>query len=387
MKKVLVRGPVLTHSGYGSHARMIARYLLSRSDVDVTFEVLPWGDTPWVLNRNAWDGLAGQIMDRSGFEKGDHFDLSLQIQLPNEWDNSYAKVNIGVTAGVETDICNPEWVLHCNKMDKVIVPSQHTKSNLMSVGGVTTPIIVVPESFPDELLSKEPKSIDLGLETTFNFLLFGQITGNNTYNDRKNIFFTLKWMCEAFKTDKDVGIVIKTNIGRLTKIDKKLCENLINQVLTEVRGTSQYPRVYLLHGDMKDDDLHALYTHPQIKAMVSLTHGEGFGLPLLEAAACGMPVIATGWSGHTDFLNHGKYINVEYDLKEIHESRVDGKIFVHGAKWAYPDEDNFKRKIKKFKESSSTPKQWAVDLQTKIVEKYSFQSVSKVYDDVLGAYF
>ena len=45
-----------------------------------------------------------------------------------------------------------------------------------------------------------------------------------------------------------------------------------------------------------------LYAHPKIKAYVSLTHGEGYGLPLFEAAYHGIPIIAPDWSGHLDFL-------------------------------------------------------------------------------------
>lgn len=388
MKKVLVRGPVLTHSGYGNHARMIARYFLERKDVETTFEVLPWGDTPWILNRSACDGLIGEIMDRSGYEHGEKFDISAQIQLPNEWNASLASYNVGITAGVETDICNPEWAMHCNKMNKVIVPAEHVRKNLLSPGNVTTQIDVVPESLPDELLKSDaPVDIPLDLETDFNFLLFGQITGNNTNNDRKNIFFTIKWFCEVFKHDRDVGLIIKTNMGRQTHIDRKLVENVISQVVRECRGPNLGPKIYLLHGDLSDSELRSLYRHPKVKAMVSLTHGEGFGLPLLEAAGSGLPIIATGWSGHTDFLNHGRYIDIDYDLKEIHESRVDGKIFMHGAKWAYPNEDSFKRKIRKFKESSSTPREWAADLQKKIVDQYSFHNIAKMYNSVFQDQF
>lgn len=380
-KKILIRGPVLTQSGYGVHARQIAKWLLDRDDLDVDVQALPWGDTPWLIDRNLYDGFIGRIMEKTTDPSGRHYDATIQIQLPNEWDTSFSKVNIGVTASVETDKCNPEWIAHCNRMSLVIVPSQHSKSSLTSTGNVTTPIKVVPESYTEAITKNvKTKVDDLEFSTNFNFLIFGQITGNNPENERKNIFYTVKWLCEAFEKDKDVGIVVKTNSGRNTCIDRKLVQQTFESLVKEVRrGIS--PRVHLLHGDLSDEEVSSLYRHPQIKALVSLTKGEGYGLPILEAAASSLPVIATNWSGHKDFLSHGKFIEVDYKLSEIHSTRVDNRIFMRGSKWAIAQEDDFKRKILKFRSASSIPKEWAKDLSLKIQEKYSIEAVKSLYEE------
>jgi len=49
--------------------------------------------------------------------------------------------------------------------------------------------------------------------------------------------------------------------------------------------------------------MQSLYNNPRIKALVNLSHGEGFGLPMFDAACHGLPVIAPSWSGHCDFLH------------------------------------------------------------------------------------
>jgi glycosyltransferase involved in cell wall biosynthesis len=131
---------------------------------------------------------------------------------------------------------------------------------------------------------------------------------------------------------------------------------------------------------MSDLYVSSLYVHPQIKALVSLTRGEGYGLPILEAAASGLPIIATGWSGHTDFLKHGKYIDVSYSLKEIHGSRVDNKIFMKGSKWAEANEEDFKKKVKKFKENYLIPREWATELKKEILGRYSKEKIEECYD-------
>ena len=382
MKTVVLRGPVLTQSGYGVHSRQVAKWLLGRQDLDVKFVATPWGDTPWIINPSACDGLAGQIMQRAvSPEAVAGTDVSLQLQLPNEWDPKLSRVNVGITAAVETDRCHPEWVSACNAMNLVIVPSQHAKQCLANSGNVTKPIIIIPEAYSEAITAPELPTLP-DFPTPFNFLIFGQLTGNNPNSDRKNIFYTIKWLCETFKNDKDVGIIVKTNAGRNSKIDRNLVTNLMKQLLAEVRPSGN-PKFYLLHGDMSDQEVASLYRHNQVKALVALTRGEGYGLPILEAAASGLPVIATGWSGHLDFLKHGKFISVYYQLGEVHPSRVDNKIFVKGARWANPSEEDFKKRALKFRESSSTPKQWALDLQKKVTDLYSIEKVCQAYDAAL----
>lgn len=389
MKTVLLRASAITMSGYGVHARQIARWLLDKEKAGTCklfIQLLNWGDTPWILDKTRSNGLIGEIMGHAG-DPGQQCDVSIQLQLPNEWDAKLARFNVGVTAAVETDKCNPEWIACCNAMNLIIVPSEHTKLTLKNTGVITTPIIVIPESFPDCFTSEIVEPFEAKFETPFNFLVFGQITGNNPENDRKNIFYTIKWLCETFKDSKDVGIIIKTNHGRNTRVDRNVVANMIGQLLGEVRRGSKSPPVYLVHGDLKDEEVLSLLKDPTVKAMVNLTRGEGFGLPLLEAAVAGLPVIATNWSAHTEFLNQGKWVQIDYSMAPIHDTRVDEKIFMKGSRWAQPSEDNFKRRVKKFYESPSTPLQWARDLSASLTKTHSHDAISAKYDEALREIF
>jgi len=383
-KKILLRAPVLTQSGYGVHSRQIARWLLSKENLDVYFQAMSWGNTPWIINSDFCNGLIGKMMEKTVDPTGQKYDATIQVQLPNEWDSTLSSVNIGVSAFVETDICNPSWLRDCEKMTAVVVPSNHCVDVIKKTGSLTSPVHVIPESYPDEIREKKKTRVDdMVFDTNFNFLFVGQITGKNAENDRKNIFYTIKWFCEVFDKDKDVGLVIKTNSGRNTKIDNQIVTNMLRSVLSELKKKSE-PKIYLIHGEMSDQEMASLYTHPQIKALVSLTRGEGYGLPLLEAAASSLPVIATGWSGHLDFLSKGKFLNIDYKLENVHPSRVDNMIFMQNSKWANVSEEDFKKKILKFRNSHSTPKEWAKELSEKILDQYSFESISKLYDQKIG---
>jgi glycosyltransferase involved in cell wall biosynthesis len=135
---------------------------------------------------------------------------------------------------------------------------------------------------------------------------------------------------------------------------------------------------------MYPEEMASLYRHPTVKALVSLTRGEGWGLPLLEATGSGLPVIATNWSGHLDFLSHGRFIPINYSLTTIPKSRVDDRIFMPGAQWAQPDEADVKSKLKKFRSHPRVPQKWAQDLMSKILEKYSQEQINKIYSRAIG---
>ena len=66
--------------------------------------------------------------------------------------------------------------------------------------------------------------------------------------------------------------------------------------------------------------------------MVSLTKGEGFGRPLLEFTQTKKPIIATGWSGHIDFLKPDMSILLPGTLGDVHKS-AQNKWLIQGSKW------------------------------------------------------
>jgi glycosyltransferase involved in cell wall biosynthesis len=182
-------------------------------------------------------------------------------------------------------------------------------------------------------------------------------------------------LSECLADKEGVGVVLKLNSGAATELDKQQVKRIVGDILREVRPAGQvWPKFTLVHGHLNDQEMIELYTHEKIKAMVSLTHGEGYGLPLLEQAVCAKPIIATNWSGHTEFLGKGKWLPVEHRLGTIHQTRVDNKIFMPDAQWAFPLEQAFKKRVLKFLESPELPTQWASDLAKKLIEEYSSES-------------
>lgn len=379
--RVLLRAPLLTTSGYGVHSRQIFEAIESIPGIDLEVECLNWGKTPWLLNQETNEGLIGRIMARSK-KITPPYDLSIQVQLPDEWNTELAKKNIGVSAFVETDRCNPSWLSACNKMDAIVVPSNFTKSVVKRSGIITTSLHVIPEWFNQYIINDNLKIDDkINLKTENNFLILGQLCATNADDDRKNIFKTIKWIVDNFKNREDVGIVIKTNMGTNTKIDKKITQNILSQMKSHFEKSKV--KIYLIHGTMSDKEIAALYRHEKIKCLVSATRGEGYGLPLIEAAASGMPVIATNWSGHLDFLSKVDFLPVDYDLKEINESRVDNRIFFPGFRWAEPKEESFKNALNKVVKDFQTLKKSAEKQKNVIINEFSKENIINVYKELI----
>ena len=304
-QKVLVRGPALTQSGYGEQCRFAIRSLRSREDLfDIYIIPTSWGQTSWISIDNeerAWiDSIIAKTHTYT--QSGGTFDLSVQVTIPNEWER-LAPINIGYTAGIETTKVAPQWLEKASIMDKIIVVSNHSKEvyeNTSYQGQnpqtgqtitykCTTPISVV--NYPVRNIEKE--SVDLDLEYDFNYLAISQ------WGPRKNFDNLIKWFIEE-NFDREVGLVLKTSIRNNSLIDRNHTEKRLQSI---VRSHGDIKcKVYLIHGDLSDEQMAGIYSHPKIKCLISTTHGEGYGLPLFEAAASGLPIICSGWSGQRDFL-------------------------------------------------------------------------------------
>jgi len=388
-RTVLLHGPLYVQAGYGVHARQIATILDSYDEFEVFLQATIWGNTPFML-ANFKEKEMLDRMNGNNDHRPEKFDISVQVILPDEFKDDLADFNIGISACVETTICNPEWITATNKMDLMIVPSQHTKRVLENSGTITTPLYVIPEAFPPTLedTNLECNLSGIELETEFNFLHVGQLAAGLEEDDRKGIYTLIRLFCKAFAGNQDVGLVLKTNSCRNTTIDYKITTNTLNEVIKKHRK-GEYPKIYLLHGPMKETEMCQLYKHDKIKAFVSLTRGEGYGLPLLEAAAAGLPIVATNWSGHLDFLNltRKSFIKVNYELQKIRDGKVDNRIFMSGTKWAHIDEEDAMKKMTKLVESYKVPQDWAKELQPLIIDRFNINSIGKTFKEVLARHY
>ena len=142
----------------------------------------------------------------------------------------------------------------------------------------------------------------------------------------------VKVFLETFKNKKKKpGLILKTSGASFSVLDREDILKKINKIKQSVSG--DLPNIYLLHGDFYDDEINELYNHPKVKAHVNITHGEGFGRPLLESSLSGKPIITSAWSGHMDFLNSNNSILISGNLVDVPKSSFPENMYVKGAQW------------------------------------------------------
>jgi len=149
-------------------------------------------------------------------------------------------------------------------------------------------------------------------------------------------------------------------------------------------GAGSFPKLYMLHGSMTRQEMTSLYKSKKVCALASASRGEGFGLPMLEAAVCGLPVVAPDWSAYTEFLSGPSFLRVMYDLKAISAARVDNKIFVKNAQWAEARPGNFKRKLKMALEQNDMLKEKAQILSKTLLDTHSLRGIFEKYQKALS---
>jgi glycosyltransferase involved in cell wall biosynthesis len=150
-------------------------------------------------------------------------------------------------------------------------------------------------------------------------------------HDRKNVGLLVKSFLETFKNKQNQpALIMKTSGGVISYMDRDAILKKIDDIKKTVKG--KLPKIYVIHGDLLDQEMNELYNHPKVKCMVNITKGEGFGRPLLEFTQTKKPIITTGWSGHTDFLKPDMSILLPGTLGDLDPS-VRNDWFVEGAKW------------------------------------------------------
>jgi glycosyltransferase involved in cell wall biosynthesis/GT2 family glycosyltransferase len=316
----------------------------------------------------------------------------LQVTIPNEWEK-IGSVNIGVTAGIESTQIAPQWIEKSMLMDKILTISNHAVESFVNTvyqatNNQTGETFAYKCDKPIEcthypVRKVTPKKIKLDLTTKFNFLTVAQL------GPRKNAEQLIKCFIEQFGDNEDVGLIVKANIAKNSLIDR------VNTIFKFKQILSQYSdrkcKIYLLHGFLTEEEMAGLYTHPKVKALVSATHGEGFGLPLFEAAYNSLPVIATDWSGHLDFLympqkqkngktkNKHMFSKISYTLAPINQEAVWDGVLTKESMWAYPEEGSIKMALEDMYKDHGRFKKRAKTLQKWVLKEFSQEKVYNKY--------
>ena len=397
---LLFRGPVKTRSGYGAHSRDLLEALYKMDIYDIRIDSCGWGSTPMTALESdnlfhRW--IEGAIVTQLANQP----DIYVQVTVPNEFQR-VGKINIGVTAGIETTIAPKEWIDGCNRMDLIVATSNFSKEVLLSTvynetekntgklikqHKIEKPIEVLFEGVDLSIYgnvdcpSTEPLELDINED--FAYLFVGHWLKGDLGQDRKDVGMLIKCFAEAFKgVENRPALVLKTSSATFSIKER---ENFRKKIEGLVNGIDNPPSIYLLFGELTNCEMNNLYNHPKIKAMVSLTKGEGFGRPLLEFSLTGKPVIASNWSGHKDFLPMDKAIMIGGSLTQVHESAVDTFI-LKDAKWFTANYNEVVGVLKLVYDDYQQFKDKAELLRIENSEKFSLEKMMDKFKDILSPF-
>ena len=399
----LVTAPVATRSGYGAHSRDICRALIKLDKYDVKIWPVRWGNTPMnALHDDDENDIP--IIERLLLEPNlpKQPEIHIHIVIPNEYQ-PLAKYNIGITAGLETTACPPEWIQGINRMNLNIVPATFVKDILNRVKydvqneqtqqkegelKVDKPIEVLFEGADTNIYKKTNEFTqefvdEMGkIEEDFCFLYVGHWLQGGLGQDRKDTGMLIKVFCETFKNmKKQPALIMKTSSASFSVIDRENMLNKINEIKSQVKG--KCPNVYLVHGDFTDDEMNGLYNHPKVKAHVSFTHGEGFGRPLLEASLSEKPVIAPSWSGHTDFLDSKYAVMLDGNMQKVQKGSFPDQFFVDGSEWFTVNyqkaQQTFRKVYRSYKKYTANAKKLSIQNS----KNFSLEAMTKKLGEIL----
>jgi len=406
---LLLTAPVATRSGYGAHSRDIAKSLIDMDLFDVRINSMRWGNTPMnALSANDEEDkkIIDRILTQQNTERQP--EIHIQVSVPNEF-SPIAKYNIGITAGIECTTPKPEWVEGMNRMNMNIVPSNFVKEtfekvvfdkydeqNQQKLGEVrlTKPIEVLFEGVDTKVYGKTKEfSVDLVeqmkmVEIKWNFLFVGHWLQGDFGHDRKDLAMLIQTFLTTFKGKNNApGLILKTSQATFSVIDRNEILGKIKAIKERIQpNATDFPNIYLLHGDLEDEEINQLYNHPKVKAHITFTHGEGFGRPLLEASLSGKPIIAPAWSGHMDFLNKTQSILLNGVMTPVHKSSLPENMLVDGAQWFTVNYQNAARHMMYVFNNSRKWKDLTRKLAMANSGKFSMNHMTKVFQDILERY-
>ena len=389
----VVSCPIDTFSGYGARSRDFVRALIKSKEKEWDIKIMPqrWGDTPWNFLPQD-DPLKQRFISQLQQQP----DIWMQITVPNEFA-PIGKFNIGVSAGIETTVYPADFLEGSNRMNLNLVSSEHSKQVAIATSfekrdkntdkptghlKLTKPIEVLFEGLDLNQYYKNPKKTDIlkDIPEEFCFLFTGHWLPGKIGEDRKNVGLMIKTFLETFKGPgkKKPALVLKCNRVNYSLIDREEILKQIKKIRTKISG--HLPNIYLLHGEVTNEEMNQLNNDPKIKSFISFTKGEGYGRPLAEAAITGKPVITTNWSGHKDFIHPDYNILIGGKLEKVHKSAAN-PFLLKDSQWFSINTDIASRAMKdvfkhykKYLEKSRKQTQYIKDNWSfdKMVDKLSY---------------
>jgi GT2 family glycosyltransferase len=305
-------------TGYAMSSREIVR-ALDEAGVRLTYEYAYGKGTPLPFDEQAaaGDPVIDLIRARRVPKRPE---IAVTYAQGDVFERNHGRRRIGFTM-LEVDGFPADWVRQANAMDEVWTPTEFNRRGLLD-SGVKRPVHVVP-------LGIDPHHFHPGVRRVPNRRGDYVFVTNLEWGERKDPERMLRTFNGTFRSAEPVLLVCKVN-NRSPLLD----------VPNEIRSLGLNPRggriFFLYNRELPHYQLATFYRSAD--CFVNTSRGEGWGLPLLEAMACGLPAIASDWGGHTAILDPDDTypLRVRELIPAVSQCR-----YYDGMRWADADMDHF----------------------------------------------
>jgi glycosyltransferase involved in cell wall biosynthesis len=347
MKLLWYISNIYANSGYSDEARVFVDELINRK-IDVK-----------IIGRNN-----KKCSEKYIFQKENNPDIPIIFHTYRHGDYEICRGQYSIVRTMlEVSKIPQAWVYKLNKMDEVWIPNKFNYNSFINSGVKRDKLFIIPSPV-DFSYSNESSIFQFKSKKRFKFFSIF----NYDVRHRKGFDILLKAYIETFSRKDDVCLVIKT-------------KNSIEDIRREYNLIGNIPEIEIINKIIKRNELLSIYRG--VNCFVLPSRGEGIGRTYLDALMMGVPIIATGWSGNTDFLNKENSFSIKYKLVEIEKKHFLKYPGFYGSKWAEPDVEDLK-KIMKFVYNQFSVAQKKAEKGKKDVLKFKKENTVKSVIERLG---
>ena len=274
----------------------------------------------------------------------------------------------------ETDRCPKNWDF--SRFEKIYVFSEWNRKTWLDNGFKWAKRLdVLPFGIQKDLFCPVGGNMTVLNASGYKFITSGDFT------ERKNFEALIEAYTTEFKRNEDVCLIMKVHFGGFTQKHKL---NLINKIKQLAFMHNQNPPRILFFGDkIKTEDLPMFYRGGDCFVLPS--RGEGLGMCVQEAMACGLPTITTGWSAMTDYVKDGENgLFIDYNLETIDNINFINKCpHALNHKWAEVSIEDLKKKMRWAFENREKAKELGKNASESMKDRNWYHSAKKLVDDIL----
>ena len=366
---LVFRGPVSDGSGYSVNARNLLIQLYKSDKFDIQLENYLGSTVATNLDKELVTIFQNMIKRNHDKSKAALLQVSIAAQFRQD-----CKWNIGYST-FETNRIPFSWVIPSNKMNAICVPCSQNKQAFIDTG-VTAPVYVVPHGIADDMRPGvyEPLSM---FSDKKNFLFVG------TPQYRKGIDLAIGAYLTTFGDSKDTRLICKVYLEKHAyEQELKVVRDMVKE--QRQKTGKQGGEIVVIPEYIDENQLRRLYASAE--ALVFASRGEGWGFAGSEAAAQGVPVIATLWSGPADYLNEEIAYPVDYKMDLVKNMQFNAQFMLaqmEGHEWAEPSQDSIVRAMKRIYENPGEAKNKGAKAAEHMRNNFTWENSGKILTEVI----